>query len=140
MRARYEHLVSHPGELEDVLQAGAAKARERTTPFLRDLRQAVGLRNLASAAAAAKDKGKGKSSLPAFKQFREDDGRFYFKFVDGHGRLLLQSSGFASPREAGQCIAALRQAQALPADGQVALAEGATAEQALAALRELSQG
>ncbi|HZY16380.1 MAG TPA: tryptophan--tRNA ligase [Ramlibacter sp.] len=139
MRERYEHLANHPGELEEVLQAGAAKARERATPFLRELRHAVGLRNLASAAGPAKkDKGKA-ASLPAFKQYREADGRFYFKFVDAHGRPLLQSRGFDSPREAGQCIAALKEAQALPADGQVALAEGVEPQQALAALRELAR-
>jgi tryptophanyl-tRNA synthetase len=53
MRERYEHLVAHPQELEEILQAGAAKARARATPLLRELRQAVGLRNLASAAGGA---------------------------------------------------------------------------------------
>jgi hypothetical protein len=44
-----------------------------------ELRQAVGLRNLASVATAAK-MDKAKTALPSFKQYREDDGRFYFKF------------------------------------------------------------
>jgi tryptophanyl-tRNA synthetase len=104
MREKYEHLVSHPQELERILQSGAAKARERAAALLRELRQAVGLRNLASVATGAR-KDKGKSSLPAFKQYREGDGLFYFKFVDAQGRLLLQSAGFASPKEAGQFIA-----------------------------------
>ncbi|HET8745455.1 MAG TPA: tryptophan--tRNA ligase, partial [Ramlibacter sp.] len=138
MRAKYEHLVSHPQELEAVLQAGAAKARARATPLLRELREAVGLRNLASTAAGAK-KGKAKASLPSFKQYRETDGLFYFKFVDGQGRLLLQSTGFASPKEAGQCIAALKAAQALPQQGQAAAAEGVSPEQVAAALKELAE-
>jgi tryptophanyl-tRNA synthetase len=139
MRERYEHLVNHPQELERILQAGATRARARATPLMRELREAVGLRNLASATAGAGARpDKGKASLPAFKQYRESDGLFYFKFVDGQGRLLLQSSGFASPREAGQCIAALKAARALPADGPVTCADGVSPEQAAAALRELA--
>jgi tryptophanyl-tRNA synthetase len=137
MRERYEHLVNHPQELEEILQAGAAKARARATPLLRELRAAVGLRNLATAAAAGR-KDKAKAALPSFKQYREADGRFYFKFVDAQGRTLLQSTGFASPREAGQCIAALKSGQALPPAEQAGVAEGATADQVLAALKALS--
>jgi tryptophanyl-tRNA synthetase len=136
MRAKYEHLVAHPAELERILQAGAAKARARATPLMRELRDAVGLRNLASIGGAAK-KEKVKSNLPSFKQYRESDGLFYFKFVDAHGRLLMQSRGFASPKEAGQSIAAMKSAQALPQDGQ--LAEGVPPEQVIAALQELSR-
>jgi len=138
MRARYEHLVSHPGELERVLQAGAAKARQRATPLMRELREAVGLRNLATAAAGAK-KDKTKQALPSFKQYREADGLFYFKFVDAQGKLLLQSSGFASPKKAGQSIAALKAAGALAPDTPAQPAPGVNAEQVTAALRELTE-
>src|SRR4051794_2909263 len=137
MRARYEHLVSHPEELERILQAGAAKARERATPLIREMRQAVGLRNLASIGTGAK-KDKAKSALPSFKQYREADGLFYFKFVDGQGRLLLQSTGFASPKEAGQFIAGLKAAGALPQGAPAAAAEGVSAAQVEQALRELA--
>ena len=138
MRARYEHLVNHPAELEDILQAGAAKARGRATPLLRELREAVGLRNLATVAGSAK-KDKAKAALPSFKQYREGDGLFYFKLVDAHGRLLLQSSGFASPKEAGQCIAALKSAQALQPGTPAACADGVSTEQVAAALKELAE-
>jgi len=138
MRARYEHLVGHPDELERILQAGAAKARERARPLLRELREAVGLRNLASAAAGAK-KDKAKQALPSFKQYRESDGLFYFKFVDAQGRLLLQSTGFASPKEAGQCIAALKAAGAVAAGTPAQPAPGVSEEQVAAALRELTE-
>ncbi|HYE39759.1 MAG TPA: tryptophan--tRNA ligase [Ramlibacter sp.] len=136
MRERYEHLVSHPAELEQILQAGAAKARTRATPLMRELRQAVGLRNLATAAGPAK-KDKAKAALPSFKQYREADGLFYFKFVDAQGRLLLQSTGFPTPKEAGQSIAALKASQALPAGSQAAVAEGVSADQVSAALKAL---
>ena len=54
---------------------------------------------------------KSKSALPQFKQYRESDGKFYFKLLDGDGRVLLQSIGFASPKDAGQAIAMLRCAE-----------------------------
>jgi tryptophanyl-tRNA synthetase len=136
MRAHYEHLVSHPQELEDVLQAGAEKARARAVPLMRELRDAVGLRSLATVAGSTKkDK---KASVPSFKQYREADGLFYFKFTDAQGRVLVQSKGFASPREAGQCIAAMKTAQSLPAQDVAQLAEGASAELVAQALRALA--
>jgi tryptophanyl-tRNA synthetase len=138
MRAKYEHLVSHPQELEDVLQAGAAKARTRATPLIRELRHAVGLRNLAATAGTAK-KEKAKAALPSFKQYREADGQFYFKFVDAQGRLLLQSAGFASPKEAGQFIAALKASQSLPPDGKASPVDGVSPGQVAAALKELAE-
>lgn len=139
MRERYEHLVNHPGELEAILQAGAAKARVRATPFMGELRQAVGLRNLATLAAGAK-KEKAKASLPSFKQYREADGQFYFKLVDAQGKLLLQSRGFASPKEAGQCIAQLKQAASYDAAaGKAAPPAGVEAGEVNAALKALAE-
>ncbi len=44
MRERYESLVAHPDEVEEILLAGARKARAVATPFLDRLRTAVGLR------------------------------------------------------------------------------------------------
>ena len=35
MRVRYETLMAHPAQLEDILQAGAQKARAIATPFRR---------------------------------------------------------------------------------------------------------
>jgi len=46
--------------------------------------------------------------LPVFKQYREADGQFYFKLVEGE-RLLLQSVGFEAARNAGQLIGRLKQ-------------------------------
>ena len=113
MRARYEHLMAHPQEVENALLAGAAKARALATPFMRELRQAAGLRPLSALAATADQTAPppeqpGKQALPAFKQYREKDGHFYFKLVDAQGAVLLQSHGFAAPREAGQAIKRLQ--------------------------------
>ena len=66
--------------------------------------------------AAVKPAKEVKVALPSFKQYREKDGQFYFKLLDAQGQLLLQSLGFASPKEAGQAIAALQR------DGTAAMA------------------
>ena len=107
MRARYEHLMAHPQEVEALLHAGAAKARAVATPFMARLRQAVGLRSLASSATGPAKTAK--VAAASFKQYREKDGQFYFKLVDAKGALLLQSLGFESPKQAGVAIALIKQ-------------------------------
>ncbi|MCX7256987.1 MAG: tryptophan--tRNA ligase, partial [Polaromonas sp.] len=100
MREHYQALMADPTKIEAILQAGADKARQAATPFMGELRKAVGLRNLAvSVAPAAKAKA-AKIAAPTFKQYREKDGQFYFKLLDADAKLLLQSHGFASPKEA----------------------------------------
>jgi tryptophanyl-tRNA synthetase len=136
MRERYDALIANPQELEAILQRGAEKARARATPLIRELRHAVGLRNLAARDGGPAKKAKG-AALPVFKQYREADGKFYFKLVDAQGRLLLQSPGYDSPKLAGQRIAALKAAAAL--DGaDLQPADGVTPEDVNAALRELT--
>ncbi len=46
-----------------------------------------------------------KPALPVFKQYREKDGKFYFKLSHANGDALLQSKGFENPREAGAFLA-----------------------------------
>lgn len=139
MRERYEHLVSHPQEIEEILQAGAAKARARATPYLRELREAVGLRNLAAVAAPAKA-AKVRVAVGSFKQYREADGKFYFKLLDPQGRLLLQSIAFDSPKLAGQLIASLKLSGDLATlAGQAVAAEGVTDEAIRSVLRDLRE-
>jgi len=46
-RAEYERLVANPREVEDVLRAGAEKARQFSRPFLAEIRDRVGIRPLA---------------------------------------------------------------------------------------------
>ncbi|MBD4973008.1 tryptophan--tRNA ligase [Xanthomonas citri pv. citri] len=111
LRTRYEGLIAEPARIEAILRAGGARLRARyATPLLAELRDAVGLRDLSSQAATAAVHASEKIALPVFKQYRESDGQFYFKLNDGAGALLLQSDGFASPRDAGQVIARLKQA------------------------------
>jgi tryptophanyl-tRNA synthetase len=120
MREKYETLIANPAELDRLLLAGADKARRLATPFMRELRHAVGLRPLAQVAAAKAPAKEDKPLLSSFKQYREKDGLFYFKLVSPQGQVLLQSAGFGSPREAGQLIAQLQQegASALTLLGQ----------------------
>ncbi|MEO5670700.1 MAG: tryptophan--tRNA ligase [Ramlibacter sp.] len=138
MRERYDALVNNPAELEKVLLAGAEKARALARPFMAELRDAVGLRNLSAKGARGKTKA-AKAALPSFKQYREADGRHYFKLVDVAGRLLAQSTGFESPQLAGQAIARLRQ-QDLDVVGDLQLADGVSSADVAAALAALAQG
>ena len=109
MRERYEDLMAHPEEVERILLEGARKARQLATPFSARLRRAVGIRRLDDQADAAGARKKAdKASLPVFKQYREADGRHYFKLVDPAGRVLLQSTAFDAPREAGQLVARIK--------------------------------
>ena len=106
MRAAYEALMNDPARIEAILKTGAAKARAIATPFMGQLRHAVGLRSLQTHADTHTKAAK--VALPVFKQYREADGQFYFKLQSADSRLLLQSGAFASPKVAGQTIAALQ--------------------------------
>ncbi|MFZ4479662.1 MAG: tryptophan--tRNA ligase [Rhodoferax sp.] len=117
MRERYAELIAAPGRMEEILLAGADKARKVATPFTAELRRAVGLRDLRSGAAPARPVKPNKAALPLFKQYRESDGKFYFKLTEPGGRVLLQSLGFDSPKDAAAVI------KQLQLDAAAALAE-----------------
>ena len=108
MREKYEALMAKPAEMEATLQAGAQKARAVATPLLRDLRAAVGLRPLTAAMVDVPTEKVAKAAQPNFKQYRESDGRFYFKLMHADGRILMQSEGHASPKDVGQLVARLK--------------------------------
>jgi len=109
MRERYDALMANPAHIEALLRDGAQRLRARyATPLLQQLREAVGLRDLSSSPVASKEAKAAKRAAPTFKQYRENDGRFYFKLVDGD-RVLLQSEGFDSARDAGQLVARAKQ-------------------------------
>ena len=124
MREKYDALIADPTQIERLLHEGAAKARAIATPFIGELRHAVGLRNLAAVAKPVVS-AKTKAALPQFKQYREADGRFHFKLVDAEGGLLLQGEGFASPREAGGVVSALKQGAAFEMKGNALWLAGA---------------
>jgi len=140
MRARYEELIAHPAKIEEALQEGARKARALATPLLAELRQAVGLRPMIAAPQAkAADVAKA-TAKPVFKQYREADGRFYFKLTDPQGRLLLQSEGFDGGRDAGQWVGRLKsEGAAALAGAPVQAAEGVSADEIAAALASFAE-
>ena len=110
MREKYQALIAQPIEIEAVLREGASKARKIAVPFLAELRRAVGLRDLRETGVASKHRAAAKpaGAKASFKQYREADGKFYFKLLDADGRLLLHSLGHGSARDAGQLIARLK--------------------------------
>src|SRR4249919_2386635 len=108
MRERYEALMANPAHIEALLRDGAQRLRAtHATPLLKQLREAVGLRDLSQRTDAATATA-AKRATPTFKQYREADGRFHFKLVAGD-RVLLESEGHASARDAGQLVAAAKQ-------------------------------
>lgn len=139
LRARYEALMAEPEKIEALLRRRGQQLREQfAVPLLKELRHAVGLRDLADVPKpVAADVAK--AALPVFKQYREKDGRFYFKLTDGDGILLIQSSGFDSPRDAGQLIAVLKQAEQGDALQSELFKVEAEVESVLAALAALRQ-
>ena len=99
-RERYHDLLAKPDDLEDILQAGAVKARKVATPFLQELREAVGLRSFAVQGA---DLAGGKKKAKKAKRvvsFRDAEG-FRFRVLNSKGEDLLLSKAFADGREAG---------------------------------------
>jgi len=71
----------------------------------------VGLRDLSQQPVVEAKPAVSKAALPVFKQYRDTDGRFYFKLTDADGNVLVQSNGFDSPKDAGKLIAVLKQAE-----------------------------
>jgi tryptophanyl-tRNA synthetase len=116
LRAHYEDLMSHPDQIEDILQEGARKARAIATPFIHELRQAVGLRSLAGSNAASpspgtkREKGAGKNAR--YVTFRDEAGQFRFRLLGRDGAELFCSIAFADPKEAGAAMRAIQQAGA----------------------------
>lgn len=101
MREHYVTLMDNPERIEDVLQAGAAKARKLAVPFMQQIREAVGLRNgtrVKSAAPVKKKSGK----TARFISFRDEDGAFRSRLVSADGDTLLLSGAYAEPKQAGQ--------------------------------------
>ena len=100
--------VSSPDRIEDILQAGADKARKRAMPLMEQVREAVGLRR-----AAAINPGSGavvkKAAAARFVSFRDDGGAFRFRLLDSGGQELFLSEPFKDPKSAGAIIRTMKQ-------------------------------
>ncbi|BAQ82959.1 tryptophan--tRNA ligase [Pseudomonas sp. St29] len=112
-RERYHQLIARPSDLEDILRAGAVKARAVATPFLAELREAVGLRSFASQVQVAATTKKKAAKAARFISFREDDGSFRFRLLSADGEQLLLSRHFADGKAAGVASKQLQSGQAL---------------------------
>lgn len=112
-RERYNQLIERPADLEDILQHGAKKARAVATPFLHELREAVGLRSFVAQAQVAATTKKKAVKAARFVSFREDDGSFRFRLLAADGEQLLLSRNFADGKTAGQVTKQLQAGQAL---------------------------
>ena len=113
LRERYDALMAEPEKIEALLRRRGQQLRKQfAVPLLKELRHAVGLRDLSTAGdVPSEESGAARAAPPLFKQYREKDGRFYFKLQAGDGTLLIQSEGFDSPRDAGQLIGVLKQTE-----------------------------
>lgn len=97
MRESYAELMARPDRIEDILQAGAAKARVLSAPLMERLREAVGLRQAAAPAhAAVAAKGAGRARVASF---RDADGLFRQRLFAADGTELLLSEPFKDPKE-----------------------------------------
>ncbi|AMS16166.1 tryptophan--tRNA ligase [Pseudomonas chlororaphis] len=112
-RERYHQLIERPSDLEDILQAGAKKARAVATPFLNELREAVGLRSFVNQVQVAATTKKKAAKSARFVSFREDDGSFRFRLLAADGEQLLLSRNFADGKTAGAVTKQLQAGQTL---------------------------
>ncbi|ATR84680.1 tryptophan--tRNA ligase [Pseudomonas sp. FFUP_PS_473] len=112
-RERYHQLIARPADLEDILLAGAQKARKVATPFLEQLREAVGLRSFRNIVQGPVEVKKKAAKAARFVSFREDDGSFRFRLLAADGEQLLLSRHFADGKTAGAVTKQLQQGQAL---------------------------
>ncbi|HEY0296810.1 MAG TPA: tryptophan--tRNA ligase [Bordetella sp.] len=117
MRERYEALIGNPAHLEEILLAGARKARALATPAIDRLREAVGLRNLNAGAANTVTKAEKAAKGARFVSFREKDGSFRFRLMAADGQELLTSVPYADPKQAGAVMKRLPAEATLSAEG-----------------------
>lgn len=125
MRDQYAELMAAPARIEDILQAGAQKARRLSEPLMERLREAVGLRATLSPTPAVTAGGVKKASgkRARFVSFRDEAGQFRFRLLASDGQELLLSEAFDNPKAAGQAIKHLQTTPledlAIETDGQV---------------------
>ncbi|QWP78472.1 tryptophan--tRNA ligase [Lysobacter sp. K5869] len=129
LREKYEALMARPQDIEAILIDGAQRVRERYgKAHMRRLREAVGLRDLSTAGGISLSEETKAEAVPVFKQYREADGQFYFKLAI-EDDVLLQSRGFAAPKDIGQLIGrAKSDASAQTLDALLAASEAVDAD------------
>lgn len=137
MRDKYDALMANPDQIEDILQAGAHKAREHARPLMARLRDAVGLSRLGSAPVTAAESKKTSAKGARFVSFREQDGSFRFRLLAADGTELLVSKPFVDPKAAGTVIKQFPEGEVVLADSGDVTLEGAVVAQACAGVDEV---
>ncbi|WP_302304336.1 tryptophan--tRNA ligase [Parasutterella excrementihominis] len=100
MRERYKAYMQEPEKVEAILREGVERIRPMARALVDRCRNAVGLRAF-KPLQAKKAAVKAKKSKASLKQYREKDGLFYFKLVNGQGKTLLTAGGLPSGKEVG---------------------------------------
>ncbi|MFF7065978.1 tryptophan--tRNA ligase [Pseudomonas sp. NPDC008258] len=102
-RERYHALMARPDDLEDIVLAGATKARKVATPVLESLREAVGLRTFAGISSAKVDRRSStrRERGSRLVTFKDESGEFRFRLLDAKGATVLLSRSFADGVTAG---------------------------------------
>jgi len=124
LREVYDQLMARPDDVEDILQSGAKRAREIATPFMAQLREAVGIGSASKkVTAGSTDKAsKGKSGKgPRLVQFRDEQGQFRFKLISAAGQTLCTSLAHQDPKQVGVILRQLEmraQAVTVEEEGQ----------------------
>lgn len=107
LRDQYDQLMARPDDLEDILQTGAKRAREIASPFMAQLRQAVGIGAPSKSRPADGGNQTGKAGKaktgkgPRFVQFRDEQGLFRFKLISQAGLTLCTSLAHQDPKQVG---------------------------------------
>jgi tryptophanyl-tRNA synthetase len=112
-RERYRDLIERPSDLEDILQAGALKARRIATPFLQRLRESVGLQSFRTQTGEQGQQKKKAEKNARVVSFRDEEGKFRFRLIDANGDQLLLSVPFGDGKTAGQVSKQLQGANGL---------------------------
>ena len=103
------------------------------------MREAVGLRQFHCLDGQTKERSSAKKKATAsVKQYRGEDGKFYFKLTDAAGRVLLISVPFDSGKEAGVFVGQLKKGQTQDILAKTKIAEGVTEDDVRQALTELA--
>lgn len=142
LRDHYDQLMARPDDLEDILQAGAKRAREISAPFMAQLRQAVGIgkpvkSNPARGGQPAGQAGKAKTDKGSrFVQFRDEQGLFRFKLISQTGLTLCTSLAHQDPKQVGVILRQL----AMRTSAVTVQEEGATGYLVLIDEQTVAQG
>jgi tryptophanyl-tRNA synthetase len=111
MRERYDALIGEPDRIEEILHAGAARARALATPFVGTLREAVGLRSLADVRSTGPQQGKAKKTssirdnvIGRFVGPYREELRYKFRLVDADREALFVSTSYESYNEAALAL------------------------------------